>query len=514
MANSIEKPAFESPKLSKEAFKEQRLLHIEFNSPKFKNKRDEIRNRMLTQRAQREAGEMQGKIDFYKMNGSEIGFDREVLNLSGHTVQEKDAFRHGMLGGFIDDPKHFQKFYNDNLKNLSDQEKSSKENTHTALLYRGISFLNNLNDDVIAVYVQKFQEENPSAPKDLTKKVLDYVHQLDPKVLEKLLHYDQLDESSKALLYQNFKATCGLDNLPEDKVKVLFEDVVKSLQTQAFEAQRYFSSYHVMLNKIEDAKGQGISDEDWEKMLEEEQAKAEKENKSAANENQGFPLNLEFQEVDPAPKPMVSAVDAARDAGAVRIESYVDGRYTLILTGSVRVEMSIDTTGASGFSDARYTFYDPNSDHGEVTVLPKDLRLAGNRICLDSLVTGVILKKMPQFHQAYNKELNDAQLVELSTKLFGRSIDHAALTEKEIHLFEKFMNILVNPDVNPTFYGSATDNFGSRVVKALYVLSSKDMVGKIQEELKDETLAFDPNHLSSVNFTGFLKQIGYLDPNL
>ncbi|MFA5829075.1 MAG: hypothetical protein WC843_01075 [Candidatus Gracilibacteria bacterium] len=524
MADSIEKPAFESPKLSKEGLGQLRTvpqsLSKQLKDPKFMDERSAFIDERSRQRAELAAEEMKDKVNtFYVLQAADnIGFDPGFLTLSTHpSVKEKAALCRGMLSGFIDDPKHFQQFYRKTRNKFTvEQKEYSKEQSHTVFLKEGYTFLSDLLDNVLAVYVQKFQEENPSAPKDLTKRVLDYVR--DPKVSGKLLHYDQLDEASKLALYQNFKATCGLDNLPEGNVKVLFEDVVKSLQTQAFEAQRYFSSYHAMLNKIEDAKGQGISDEEWEQMLEEEQAKADKENQSAANENQGFPLNLEVQNIDPSHQPIVSSAGAAARFGAKRVESYdpENGHYTLVLPGEVRVEMSIDTIGASGFSDqnARYTFYDSNSDHGKVTVPPRSLRLAGNCIRLDALATDVLLRRMPQFHQAYNKELNDAQLADLSTKLFGRSIDHAALTEKEIHLFEKFMNILVNPDVNPTFYGPATDDFGSRVAKALIVLSSEGTVGKIQTALKDETLPFDPNHLSSVNFTEFLKQIGYRDTTL
>lgn len=440
----------------------------------------------------------------------------QCVDEEGTTKEDKEALRVTMTE-VIFKPKVFRVHYS-NWKNKWESSPTLQQKYPTLesyVLERGKAFIKARRNDIIASRLRKFQREAmPKASskeqqedqlKEMRKKTLKFIRAHEDELLE----YSGLEEKDprREKLFQRFLIESGIKGSQISAARELFEDIVQTVEV-AFTAMKKLEARNErMVQKTQQAidENRDIDEDEWNKMLEEELMN-DPFFKEVIQQQQAVAYQ---PEPDLGPRaPLDSPESVAMQAGGLRIMRYDEKTDTYIVrypdsTLETRMKI-IPKKGSKTFDDAMFIFYDEHADKAkgkQVTLDSRNLRSGCNRIFLDYLMNDWIRQNKVSPDYNPNDILNDATMLRMAERLFGRSLNDVVLTKNMRSVFTRFLEVLMKGDSATSAYGNL-GSFESRVKKMDVVMMNPNYAKLLYRE-------FEKPGSVTFTFSTLLEHIGY-----
>jgi hypothetical protein len=364
--------------------------------------------------------------------------------------------------------------------------------------------------------VRKFQEDHlsksasPEAQKDRLKEIQKKTRRFMKVHQAEILAYVTLDESDpkRQLLFQRFIAETGIQGADIQAARKLFEEIIDDVGAAFAAIKKLEASSDKMVAKAKKALDENteIDEDEWNKMLE-DSLKEDPFFKEVMQQQQAVVYQAE---PDVAPRMSLDSPQAvALQAGGLILLSYDERTNTGVVrypNSTLQITMQIvPKKGSKNFDDATFIFSDEHADKAKgkrVTLDRGNLRSGCNRIFLDYLMYELFRqnKVSPDFNP--NDILNDATMVRMAERLYGRSLNDVVFTTPNMRsVFTRFLMVVMKGDSPTSAYGNL-GSFQSRVKMMDVVLMNPNYAKKLYREFeKDGSTAFTLSTL--------LERVGY-----
>ncbi len=383
------------------------------------------------------------------------------------------------------------------------------------VLERAKLFIRARRNEIITSRLRRYQRESmPKAPskaqqeaelKEMGKKTIKFVQAHEDELLE----YSGLDakDPRREKLFQKFLIEAGIKVTQYQAARALFEDIIQDIEV-SFTAEKKLEARNAKMLKITQRsldEGKEIDEESWNKMLD-ESLRDDPFFKEVVQQQQFVAAQ---PEANGAPKaPLDSPEAVAMQAGGLRIMGYDPRTDTYVVRypdSTLETRMRIvPKPGSKTFDDATFIFYDRYGDKAngnEISLNSQNLRSGCNRMFLDYLMNDWIRKNKLSPDFSVNDILNDATMLRMAERLFGRNLNDVVLTKNMRFIFMRFLEVLMKGDSAETPYGNL-GSFESRVKKMDTVLMNPNYAKLLYKEFEK---------VGSVAFTvsTLLEQIHY-----